>query len=324
MIRLAKSCMKGVFVRTGMAGNRIRRSPSQIRILMYHGISPQSLPPTLFERQLRFIRRYFDTYWVSEIPWLLDTLEERRRPAAVLTFDDGLRNNAMVAAPLLEKYRIKATFYLVSDLLSGDEMLWNHELRCRLLLTPDRKLPGQVPALPGGRAARWRQAGAFIEEVKRWPDDRRMELVGAVREASGDVSWEPWMREAYQIMSVAEARALPPLVEVGSHTRTHPMLDQVSEAQAHDEIEGSRAQLESLLGRPVSTFCYPNGNLSESVLSMVGRTYDAAVTVQQGLAGAGVSLHRLPRIMAGESFNDFATWLVRPATLSQSQQCRKV
>lgn len=48
--------------------------------------------------------------------------------------------------------------------------------------------------------------------------------------------------------------------EIGAHTMTHPRLTEVSDERARREMVESKNYLERLLGRPVTTFCYPGGN----------------------------------------------------------------
>lgn len=44
----------------------------------------------------------------------------------LLTFDDGYQDNFSIAAPILEKYRLVATFYVVTDQIgSGEYMTWD-------------------------------------------------------------------------------------------------------------------------------------------------------------------------------------------------------
>ncbi len=304
--------------RSGLASLLLRYPAGGVRIIMYHGISSAGVPAALFERQLRFFQRHFNVYWASELPGLFSGRIVPDRPPVVLTFDDGLRNNARVAAPLLEKYGLKATFYLVSDLLSGGRMMWNHELGCRLWSAQDGALPAAVPRLPGRGAGRRRVISRFITRVKQWPEEHRLELLDAVREATPNFRPEDWMKEEFEIMSAEEAKTLPRLIEVGSHTRTHPILDKVTSERAEEEIAGSKLVLEDLLGKEVRTFCYPNGQFSEEVARLVARHYDAAVTVEQGVASAGCSAHRLPRIMAGGSYPQFVAWLIRPPALRET------
>jgi peptidoglycan/xylan/chitin deacetylase (PgdA/CDA1 family) len=91
------------------------------------------------------------------------------------------------------------------------------------------------------------------------------------------------------------------LVRFGSHSRRHTrLLDGLSPAQLDDELRGSRTSLESILGQPVPTFCYPNGDYSPAALALVRRTYTAAVTTRPGWNAPGSDLHQLRRMAVHE------------------------
>ena len=76
------------------------------------------------------------------------------------------------------------------------------------------------------------------------------------------------------------------LIEIGAHTRHHPMLPRLSLEQQRMEIVSSKQDLESLLGKRVDGFAYPNG----------GTTEDAKRIVREaGFAFACTSLHDVVR-----------------------------
>lgn len=56
--------------------------------------------------------------------------------------------------------------------------------------------------------------------------------------------------------------------EIGAHSQTHPFLDQCTYDNATKEILGSKEDLEKK-GLNIKTFCYPYGNTSSSVSSIV-------------------------------------------------------
>ena len=89
------------------------------RILMYHMISRQQpkkrfnklrVDPIEFERQIR---------WLKENGWNFIHMSELKKGKSgkniALTFDDGYRDNFLVADPILKKYDAKGTLYLVVD-----------------------------------------------------------------------------------------------------------------------------------------------------------------------------------------------------------------
>ena len=63
------------------------------------------------------------------------------------------------------------------------------------------------------------------------------------------------------ICSWDQVRALAAAgMDIGSHTRTHRVLQTVPEAELAAELAGSRADLEAVLGRPVRAIAYPVGD----------------------------------------------------------------
>jgi peptidoglycan/xylan/chitin deacetylase (PgdA/CDA1 family) len=86
-------------------------------------------------------------------------------------------------------------------------------------------------------------------------------------------------------------------MEIGSHTSTHPRLDQLEPGPAYDEIAGSRTALSQLLGREVKHFCYPYGRFVPAVADYVRQAgYESAVSTQRGIARASDDLYSLPRV----------------------------
>jgi peptidoglycan/xylan/chitin deacetylase (PgdA/CDA1 family) len=79
---------------------------------------------------------------------------------------------------------------------------------------------------------------------------------------------------------------------------THPILTSLSAQETEHEIRESRAVLEKRLERPVSLFCYPNGDLNEAALASARRYYRAAVTVKPGALQGKVDPHLMPRFAA--------------------------
>jgi peptidoglycan/xylan/chitin deacetylase (PgdA/CDA1 family) len=73
--------------------------------------------------------------------------------------------------------------------------------------------------------------------------------------------------------------------ELAGHTRTHPHLNLVSDADALEEIRGGREELEHQFGVPLHTFCYPFGDYNDRTPHLVLRAgYRGACTTVSGLA----------------------------------------
>jgi peptidoglycan/xylan/chitin deacetylase (PgdA/CDA1 family) len=95
-------------------------------------------------------------------------------------------------------------------------------------------------------------------------------------------------------------------VEIGSHTKTHPILTSVSDSRLLSELAESRARLEAMLGHEINLLCYPNGNHDGQVRrAAVASGYLCAVTVELGFNDHSIDPMRLRRMDAEADFMRF-------------------
>jgi len=101
-----------------------------VPVFMYHHVSPHkgdmvTVAPDVFEAQMRFLAEAgYKTLRADEIvdyaatPALHSSPlggERMIRGTVAITFDDGYLDNYIYAFPVLKKYNIKATIFLVTD-----------------------------------------------------------------------------------------------------------------------------------------------------------------------------------------------------------------
>ena len=293
---------------------------NKLRIVMYHGVGDDELSTREFECHLKFYKKHFQIYWASEAVGLLNDnfrTKSNKQPL-ILTFDDGLTNNFSKAAPILNKLNVKATFYLVSDLLSGDEMLWNHEIRCRLELLSIRELKLLSITIPNLNESLNEDVKSCIERyvntMKSWDKPDQVAFLKKLRFFSPSPKYTESMLNEFSIMSIDNAKALPDCIEIGSHGETHALLDTISLEDARNEICRSKIKLERELGTEIKTFCYPNGNMTAEIIEIVQAEYESAVTVVDGFVLAKDSSVEFKRIPAAPKLQDLAYRLIRPTS----------
>lgn len=83
-------------------------------ILNYHSINPNhkySTTPEDFDRQMKYLYENFQVIKLSEIN------NENKNLKIIITFDDGFFDNYEYAFPILKKYNLPATIFLVSDFI---------------------------------------------------------------------------------------------------------------------------------------------------------------------------------------------------------------
>ena len=278
------------------------------RILTYHAIGAQATPAAQFDWQLRMLR---DNFELVPLPALVERIEQRRCTGdeVAITFDDGVRNHATQAAPLLAAHGAPATFFVCPGLVDSGRWIWNMELRVRLRLLDDAtrlRLALSIRAIGA-------QVEGIVARAKQLEPTARQEFEDAVRRATGAFEPDEALLDRYAPITWEQLRALDPaLFSVGSHTLTHPILTTLGADAREAEIVGSRRRLEQALDRSVDLFCYPNGSHDPALVRQASQHYRAAFTTDPGFATPDYPLHALPRIPAGPRPGLFLRRLHRP------------
>lgn len=294
---------------TGMALRKARaiRLP---RVLMYHTVDPEGIPPAAFRAQLDVIRREFEPI---SLPKLLSRYRDGRCTGreVALTFDDGVRNHLTTAYPLLREADVPATFFLCSGLIDSGQWVWNTEARARLqgLRAAERKALATREGWPAHAVE------AIVEWAKGLAPDRRQAFENAVRAHTPAFEPTPMQQDLFAPMTWDEVHSLDPaLITIGSHTVSHPILTTLSAREQTEELTASRARLEAQLGREVDIFCYPNGDSDPAVVEAVRKSYRWAVTTEESFWGPGHDPCRLPRIPAAPHHALFVRRMHKPTS----------
>ena len=112
------------------------------------------------------------------------------------------------------------------------------------------------------------------------------------------------------LMSAGDLRAVMDAgVSVGSHGASHRKLGELAPAEQAQELGGSRAALEDLLGQPVQHLCYPFGSFNADTVRLAAEAgYRSGMTCLRGAATGFDHPLVLPRkaISFGDNLLGFA------------------
>ena len=102
-------------------------------------------------------------------------------------------------------------------------------------------------------------------------------------------------------------------IEIGSHTRSHPVLPRLGDAELQEEIVGSKADLEDALGVEVTSFAYPYGAFTPRERDSVASAYQLACGTSLGFSTPEedrCALRRLDMyyLRTRPSFERFDSW----------------
>jgi peptidoglycan/xylan/chitin deacetylase (PgdA/CDA1 family) len=292
-LRLIQSC--GIFAVARYM------SAKAARILMYHNFcgcgysEPGAVNVDLARRQLENLRRHFRVIALSDVFERLGSDKPLDHLTVALTIDDGRRNCYEFLFPLLKEFQMPATFFVVSSFIRREDWLWTDKV---LWLSEH---PGHPSELSG------KKINSFFEMLNRMRPDARNACIAAVAAGMG-VSIPGEAPAKYAPCSWSELREMADsgLVEIGSHTVTHPILAGLTDEESRQELTVSRIQIEEGLGRKVRSFCFPNGKPSDYRPTHLQQIRDAgyvgAVTACLGMVQAGNNVYELPRLgVSGDS-----------------------
>ena len=121
-----------------------------IPVLMYHHILPKdsfiASSVENFDKQMRFLSNNGWTTITSEQFYQYKKGEiSLPKKSVFITFDDGWRDNYIYAYPILKKYNLKATLFVVtqwiekSSLMHDCEYIMHKHNRCKLLVSTDAR-----------------------------------------------------------------------------------------------------------------------------------------------------------------------------------------
>ncbi|MEH3118473.1 MAG: polysaccharide deacetylase family protein [Methylorubrum populi] len=281
-------------------------------VLTFHHVRPEPAPafapnallsitPDFLDRTLSLLAaRGFEWIGLDQVPARL-AAREGGRPFAVLTFDDGYRDNVEHARPVLARHGAPWTLFVTSDFADGRGRLWWLELE-RAVARLDTVRLGSGRVLPARTHAQ--KTAAFETAYRLLRAGPEPVLLDEIARLGREAGFEPGgiARELCLTWDGLRDLARDPAVTIGAHTLSHPMLAKHDAAFAEREIGRSRARIEAELGRPVRHLSYPVGDPTSAGAREFGMArrlgFATAVTTRPGhlFAGHADHCHALPRV----------------------------
>ena len=213
------------------------------------------------DAQLRWLKANFDVIEPGEIPLALG---RKRGRHALLTFDDGYRDNYSDALPVLLAQKLKATFFITTGFIDSprvpfwDEIAW----MVRSGRNTSLAIPAFFPSpLLVDEPEREHVIRRLLNTYWTLPTDRTGEYLLAIGEATGsgrlledaETLQGNWM--TWDMVRELHASGMT----IGGHTVNHPIMARLSREQQMTEITGCERRLREELGIAMQTFAYPFG-----------------------------------------------------------------
>lgn len=223
-----------------------------IPVLMYHHVSPTAGAHTVSPECFRSHLQWFSdtgvrTLSATEFQQWREGSLRIQQPSVLITFDDGWLDNWAYALPLLKEFNAKATMFVVTS-WPGDG--------------PKRSNPFEsAPPPPHAEAMLLLDDSTRDRVVMRWEELLAARETGLVELASHSHGHGDWWKKGKSWHEVMEGLTC--------------------------DLKTSREVLETRLGNPIHSFCWPKGQFSlEAVKIAESVGFAAQFSTLRGSNGA--------------------------------------
>lgn len=245
-----------------LAGNgpRLRRRIERLGnagvtpILNLHRVAPDDcssyrpLAPELFDELLRFVKRNFSIVTLAEIS------DKTPKPKLILSFDDGYRDFALYAAPLLRKHGLRANQNVIPQCIETGLPPLN-------IIAQD--FIGKAPA---ELVARIRVEGFSAPPDHRF-GNRLSHFIKMRSQADQDAlgtqllpfffDWDGFAPTA--MMNIDEVRSVSDQ-EIGAHSYAHSSMEFESDEFLEEDVRRCGDYFRERLKMPMTIYAFPNGS----------------------------------------------------------------
>jgi len=259
---------------------------SQLMVINYHRIGNSTmtgLDPGVFstdshglDEQIKALRRRFTFISPSEA---LDVIENKvtpKEPLALLTFDDGYRDNLTQAYPVLASHGLKAIFFVVTSYLESPQVPWWDRLASLVRVITLKNNSTNIAlhdtrileATPHNLKGSIKQV---LESFKACSPSDQQEFESYLRKLAGLSSTQPHSNDHFDnvgdgtgemglMMSWEDVKTLHGAgMSIGAHSHTHRILSGLDKASQQQEIRSSKRFLENHLTSQVDFLAFPDG-----------------------------------------------------------------
>ncbi|MCG8582526.1 MAG: polysaccharide deacetylase family protein [Bacteroidales bacterium] len=185
----------------------------------------------------------------------------------MITIDDGWKQNFDLI-PVIKKFNIRPTIFLTAKLIDTHRKFW------------------WTVCSPKDNQA-----------LKKVSNQQRLSIL----KEKYDYYPEKIYEDIRQTLNQEEVIKMSEYVEFGLHTCYHPILTQCTYDEKEKEIIESKQVIEKMIGRPIDSFAFPNGNYDDKDLEILN---DAGIRIARTVKTGWNDVNRHPLQLRNTGVSD--------------------
>lgn len=236
-----------------------------------------------FEKEIQYLKKMYTILSLESFVEKITSDNEIPKRVAILTFDDGYKDNYKIGFPILKNYNIPATIFLSTHYINKRRLFWWDQLNY-ILNNSKRKIiyfnENQKITLDTKQDI-INAYNLFGQKLNQLTNEKKFQALKELEEKT-EVQI-PYQIGEDHVLSWDEIKEMSKYgINFGSHTVTHPILTRISHDQRKIEIKKSKEDIEKNIKKKVTSFCYPNGKIddydNEIINILKNSGYNCAVT----------------------------------------------
>ena len=256
-----------------------------------------------FEAHMIWLKKYFEIVSLNNLITKINKNQKWNYPLCAITFDDGWFDNYKFAYPILRKYNIPATIFVVGNRLNNSIPDCYHLLF--EIITNSRKIPFNLTGI--------KQIYKIITTSKKDKVEKARMAVNILRTLTHndfDIVYGKLIDYCYDRLDMKEinekhkALSWKELNEMqnhdinfGYHSKSHYMLTHVPIDKLSAEIEMPYKEAYNNGIELSRFFCYPDGQYNDIIIQRLkDKGYKGAVSLKCGLNNYDTNPYVLRRI----------------------------
>jgi len=277
-----------------------------IKNFLFHRVNPKKdilwepMDVALFEKCIQYITKKYNVVLIEDIVFS-DELFSGNNYATIM-FDDGFIDNIDYAAPILDKYKCKASFYVVTDCIEKNIPTWTYILEHSFQFTKLSDINLEFDFLPedmrvsklSTNTERLNYVSRLKPFLKKLSHENRTFVLNHVAKYYNDVEMPLLMMNWRDLSELKSAGHY-----IGSHTATHGMLGTMSNKdEIKNELLSSGNAIKKNSGYFPLTISYPVGSFNDTVKKISAEVgYKLGLAVKQKIFNpVNADLFEIPRI----------------------------
>jgi peptidoglycan/xylan/chitin deacetylase (PgdA/CDA1 family) len=242
-------------------------SRQSVYVLAYHRVaelhqtpwlSPEliSATPRQFDEQMKFIAERYNPVSIHDLLQSMHGEGHLPKNAVLVTVDDGYRDFKEEILPVCTCHGIQPLLFLPTAFVGKGNFWWDKVYQI-IHLSGQASIDTPFGVFPISTEDEKRMAVKQITRLlKTIPFKQTMQWVDATHAALVSLTEEQW----HNTLTWDDLRQLiNDGVSVACHTHTHPIMTQISQEQAQNEVLVAQALIQRELGMALPVFAFPDG-----------------------------------------------------------------